>query len=84
MAVFEYKNGNYGYCFLYKKERHCHIFKGLSKDQVATKEMEHKLALKKNLPYVATPEIYTWEDAVKDFKIYAKSHYARPDDFREV
>ena len=74
MAVFEYKNGNYGYCFLYKKERHCHTFKGLSKDQVATKEMEHKLALKKNLPYVATPEIYTWEDAVKDFKIYAKSH----------
>lgn len=65
---------------MYKGDRECHTFKGLSKDEVATKEMEHKLALKKNLPYVVAPDIYTWEDAVGSFKIYAKSHYTRPDD----
>lgn len=80
MAVFEYKNGNYGYCFLYKKERHCHIFKGLSKDQVATKEMEHKLALKKNIPFAVAPIVHTWEEAVDDFKKYAEGHYTRPND----
>ena len=84
MSVFEHKNGYYGYNFMYKGERHCRMLKGLTKDQVATEEMEHKLALKKNLPHVTTHEIYTWKDAVRDFKTYAKSHYTRPDDCMEV
>ena len=80
MTLFQHPNGYYGYNFMYKKERHCHTFKGLSKDQVATKEMEHKLALKKNIPFAVAPIVYKWEEAVENFKIYAKGHYTRPDD----
>ena len=80
MTLFQHPNGYYGYNFMYKKERHCHTFKGLSKDQVATKEMEHKLALKKNIPFAVAPIVHTWEEAVDDFKQYAEGHYTRPDD----
>lgn len=78
MTVFEHANGYYGYNFMYKGERYCRSFKGLSKDEVATKEMEHKLALKKNIPYIDTSIIHTWEEAVEDFKKYAEGHYTRP------
>ena len=80
MTLFQHPNGYYGYNFMYKKERHCHTFKGLSKDQVATKEMEHKLALKKNIPFAVAPIVHTWEEAVDDFKKYAEGHYTRPND----
>ncbi len=77
MTVFEHANGYYGYNFMYKGERYCRSFKGLSKDEVATKEMEHKLALKKNIPYIDTSIIHTWEEAVEDFKKYAEGHYTK-------
>lgn len=63
---------------MYKGKRYCRSFKGLSKDEVRTKEMEHKLALKKNLPYIETNVVHTWEEAVEDFKKYAEGHYTRP------
>ena len=72
MSVFEHKNGHYGYNFMYKGERHCRMLKGLTKDQVATEEMEHKLALKKNIPFAVAPIVHTWEEAVSDFIKYAK------------
>ena len=79
MSVFQHKNGYYGYNFMFKGDRECHTFKGLSKDEVATKEMEHKLALKKNIAYfIDTPKEATWEDAVEDFKKHAEGHYTRP------
>lgn len=80
MTIFEHKNGYYGYNFMYKGNRECHTFKGLSKDEVATKELEHKLALKKNIPFAVAPIVHTWEEAVNDFIKYAKGHYTRPDD----
>lgn len=80
MALFEHENGYYGYNFMYKGKRHCHTFKGLKKEEVATKEMEHKLALKKNIPFTVALIVHTWEEAVNDFIKYAKGHYTRPDD----
>ncbi len=78
MSVFKHPNGYYGYNFMYEGERHCHTFKGLSKSEVATKEMEHKLALKKKLPYMMVQYVPTWENAIEDFKKYAEGHYTRP------
>lgn len=78
MTVFVHPNGYYGYAFMFERKRYSHTFKGLSKDDVATKEMEHKLALKKKLSYIANLTVHTWEDAVYDFKIYANGHYTRP------
>ena len=79
MSVFQHENGYYGYNFMCRGKRECHTFKGLSKDEVATKEMEHKLALKKNIPYIIdTPKEPTWEDAVEDFTKHAEGHYTRP------
>lgn len=65
---------------MYKGNRHCHIFKGLSKDEVATKEMEHKLALKKNISFAVAPNVHTFEEVVNAFKKYATGHYTRPND----
>ena len=64
MTVFVHPNGYYGYAFMFERKRYSHTFKGLSKDDVATKEMEHKLALKKKLSYIAMDEVIVSFDAV--------------------
>lgn len=75
MVVYEVSKGHYGYNFMYKGDRHCRSFKGKTKDEVATIEMEHRLSLFKGTSISTATSIYYWEDAVRDYKVYAEAHY---------
>lgn len=85
MSLFKRKDKDgfpyYGYEFTRKGKRYCKTFLGLSKDEVAVKEANHKLAIRNGIT-LEEPNtlVHSYSVGVERFKEHANNYYTRPEE----
>ena len=63
---------------MYKGQRYCRTFKGMSYDEVAKLETVHKSELIKNGYDISKKKTYYLSDLITNYKEYCTAHYTRP------
>lgn len=85
MSLFKRKDKDgfpyYGYEFTRNGKRYCKTFLGLSKDEVAAKEANHKLAIRNGIT-LEEPNtlVHSYSVGVERFKEHANNYYTRPEE----